>query len=199
MMRNAGFSPHIAAGITAAAASGGALVPPVMGAGAYMMLELVQPQVTFLDIAKAALIPAVLYYLSIFLIVHFYSRKVDVVAVGEKKAPKRISKFEALVFFGALGSLVLLLLLRFSPFKAVTGSLMVILVLSALRKELPISAIPRALAVGSFFVATLLYYFLVVELQPDASGRQIFEAWLAAGIVGMFALLTFGIAHPAWR
>ena len=199
MMRNAGFSPHIAAGITAAAASGGALVPPVMGAGAYMMLELVQPQVTFLDIAKAALIPAVLYYLSIFLIVHFYSRKVDVVAVGEKKAPKRISKFEALVFFGALGSLVLLLLLRFSPFKAVTGSLMVILVLSALRKELPISAIPRALAVGSFFVATLLYYFLVVELQPDASGRQSFEAWLAAGIVGMFALLTFGIAHPAWR
>ena len=70
VMRNAGFKPEVAGGITAAAAAGGALVPPVMGAGAYMMLEFVerdpgQPQVTFLEIAKAALIPAVLYYLSI--------------------------------------------------------------------------------------------------------------------------------------
>ena len=75
MMRHAGFERHVAGGITAAAASGGALVPPVKGAGAYMMLELVQPQVTFLQVAKAALIPAILYYLSIFLIVHFYARR----------------------------------------------------------------------------------------------------------------------------
>ena len=76
MMRNAGFSPTVAGGITAAAASGGALVPPVMGAGAYMMIELVQPQITFLDVARAALIPAVLYYFSIWMLVHFYSRRV---------------------------------------------------------------------------------------------------------------------------
>ncbi len=60
-----GFRPPIAGGITAAAAAGGALVPPVMGAGAYMMLEFVerepgQPEVTFLEIAKAPLIPAAL-------------------------------------------------------------------------------------------------------------------------------------------
>ncbi|MEZ6130977.1 MAG: TRAP transporter fused permease subunit [Planctomycetaceae bacterium] len=199
MMRSAGFKPPVAAGITAAAASGGALVPPVMGAGAYMMLELVQPQVTFLEIAKAALIPAVLYYLSIFLIVHFYSRKVGAETVIEKTEPKRISKFEAVVFFGALGTLVLLLVLRFSPFKAVTGALMVILLLSALRKELPIGALPRTLAVASFFIGSLAYYFTSVEIPDDASGRQVFEAWLASGIVGMFALLLFGIAHPAWR
>ena len=50
MMRSARFPNHIAGGITAAAASGGALVPPVMGAGAYMMLELVQPEGGFLTI-----------------------------------------------------------------------------------------------------------------------------------------------------
>jgi TRAP transporter 4TM/12TM fusion protein len=199
MMRSAGFRPHVAAGITAAAASGGALVPPVMGAGAYMMLELVQPQVTFLEIAKAAMVPAILYYLSIFLIVHFYSRKVGAQAFEEKKKPKRISKFEAVVFFGALGTLILLLGLRFSPFKAVTGALMVILVLSALRKELPIGVGPRTLAVASFIFGTLLCRFLWTGIPDDASGRQIFESWLSSGIVGMFALLTFGIAHPAWR
>ncbi|MCA9268243.1 MAG: TRAP transporter large permease subunit, partial [Planctomycetales bacterium] len=47
MMRSAGFPRHIAGGITAAAASGGALVPPIMGAGAYMMLEIIEPKVAF--------------------------------------------------------------------------------------------------------------------------------------------------------
>ena len=61
-MRRAGFQPAIAGGIEAAASSGGALVPPIMGAAAYMMLEIVEPAVTYLEIIKAALLPAVLYY-----------------------------------------------------------------------------------------------------------------------------------------
>ena len=75
MMRSDGFEKHAAGGITAAAATGGALVPPVMGAGAYMMLELVKPTVSFLQIAQAAVIPAFLYYLSLVLIVYFYARR----------------------------------------------------------------------------------------------------------------------------
>ena len=53
MMRSAGFKPEIAAGVEAAASSGGALVPPVMGAGAYMMLEIIHPPVTYLQIIRA--------------------------------------------------------------------------------------------------------------------------------------------------
>ena len=74
MMRSAGFRATTAAGIQAAASSGGALMPPVMGAGAYMMLEIVDPPVTYVEIIRAALIPAVLYYLSLFLITHFHAR-----------------------------------------------------------------------------------------------------------------------------
>jgi len=65
LMRSAGFRPEIAAGVEAAASSGGALVPPVMGAGAYMMLEIIDPPVTYLQIVKAALLPAMLYYFSL--------------------------------------------------------------------------------------------------------------------------------------
>lgn len=83
MMRSAGFSPAVAGGLEAAASSGGALVPPVMGAGAYMMLEIVEPPVTYLEILKAALIPALLYYLSIFLMVHFRGRLVASPAASE--------------------------------------------------------------------------------------------------------------------
>jgi TRAP transporter 4TM/12TM fusion protein len=200
MMRNAGFAPHIAGGITAAAASGGALVPPVMGAGAYMMLELVEPQVTFLQIAKAAVIPAMLYYLSIFLIVHFYSRRVGAgTSTSDDKTQDSLWQFEALVFFGAVSALVGLLLLKFSPFRAVTGSLILILVLSALRKKLQLGTMPRILALVSFALVLFGHQWFFAETVDDPTGSQIFESWLGSAIWGMFGLLIFGLIHPVWR
>ena len=52
-------------------------MPPVMGAGAYMMLEIVQPPVTYLEIIRAALLPAILYYSSMLLLVHFTARRMQ--------------------------------------------------------------------------------------------------------------------------
>ena len=156
MMRNAGFQPHVAAGITAAAAAGGALLPPVMGAGAYMMLEFVgrdpgQPEVTFLEIAKSALIPAVLYYFSIWMIVHFSSKRLGTKAAVENAEKKPIAIFEGFVFFGALAALIGLLLLKFSAFKAVTGALVLILLMAALRPKLKLSMQARISALACFF------------------------------------------------
>ena len=65
LMKSSGFSSESAAGVEAAASSGGALMPPIMGAGAFMMLEMVEPAVTYPQIIKAAIIPALLYYLSL--------------------------------------------------------------------------------------------------------------------------------------
>ncbi len=129
MMRSSGFAPHIAAGIEAAASSGGALVPPVMGAGAYMMLELVEPQVTYLQIIRAALLPACLYYLSIYLIVHFYARRLAAKGIeaaagsAQPAGAARLLRWEGAIFFGALGSLVVFLVAGFSVFRAVTVAL----------------------------------------------------------------------------
>jgi TRAP transporter 4TM/12TM fusion protein len=91
LMRSIGFKPHIAAAIEAAASSGGALVPPVMGAGAYMMLEIINrnPPVRFLEIVQAAIIPAILYYLSIFLLVHFYAKRIDARPLDESEERAR--------------------------------------------------------------------------------------------------------------
>ncbi|WP_166830383.1 TRAP transporter permease [Thalassoroseus pseudoceratinae] len=199
MMRSAGFSPTIAGGINAAAASGGALVPPVMGAGAYMMLELVEPQPTFTQIATAAAIPAVLYYLSIYLIVHFYSKKLGVQPASSEDAKRRLNGFEASVFFGALGILIYLLIADFSPFRAVTGSLVFILVASLFRKELPIGLPPRLLAGAAFVGATLYYRFQFAETVEDPNFDQLLGVWLESSILGSFGLLIFGLIHPAWR
>ena len=67
LMKSSGFDADTAGGVEAAASSGGALAPPVMGAGAYMMLEMIQPSVTYSQIMQAALIPAVLYYFALML------------------------------------------------------------------------------------------------------------------------------------
>ena len=135
MMRSAGFRPVTAAGIQAAASSGGALMPPVMGAGAYMMLQIVDPPVTYLEIVRAAVIPALLYYLSLLLIVHFHARRVAIATAGvsdDGPAPPSSTWFEGVVFATALGSLIVFLLLGYTAFRAVTLSLATIVVTSSL-------------------------------------------------------------------
>ena len=140
MMRSAGFRPVTAAGVQAAASSGGALMPPVMGAGAYMMLEIVDPPVTYLEIIRAALIPALLYYLSLLLIVHFHARRTSIAAGGAADAPAAdadaadgagSSRAAGVVFATALGSLILFLILGYTAFRAVTLSLAAIVVTSS--------------------------------------------------------------------
>ena len=152
MMRSAGFPPHVAAGLEAAASSGGALVPPVMGAGAYMMLEIIDPPVTYVEVIRAALLPACLYYLSIFLIVHFGSRMlaaVDAEPVGDR-GPSLV-RFEGLIFLAGLGGLIGFLLAGLSIFRSVTLALVGVLLVSSLhsRTRLTIRSLLAALAKAS--------------------------------------------------
>ena len=198
MMRNAGFERHIAGGITAAAAAGGALVPPVMGAGAYMMLELVQPQVRFIDVAKAALIPAILYYLSIFMIVHFYARRIGTKAASAEDRPP-ISKYQGLVFFAALATLVLLLVMGFTAFKAVSASLVVILVMAMASPHLELSMSTRVAALGGFAIVLAGHQWLFAEPPPVSKLRLWIESYTNSALVGMFGLLLFGLIHPELR
>jgi TRAP transporter 4TM/12TM fusion protein len=138
LMIAAGFRREVAAGIEAAASSGGALVPPVMGAGAYMMLELIEPAVSYLDIVRAALLPAILYYVSLLLLVHFQARKRGIAGEPEEAAagaalpPARVLTLENGICAVSLGALLCLLVSGFSVFRAVTGGLLAALVMSYL-------------------------------------------------------------------
>ena len=130
MMRGAGFKPEVAAGVEAAASSGGALVPPVMGAGAYMMLEIISPPVTYLQIIRAALLPAVLYYLSLLLIVHFHARRIGLSEHRKDRPARSVLEFEGLVFLAGFATLLVFLLQGYSVFRAASLALIVVLVVS---------------------------------------------------------------------
>ncbi len=143
LMRSGGFKRHVAAGVEAAASSGGALVPPVMGAAAYMMLEIIEPAVTYLEIVRAALIPAILYYLSLFFIVHLTSRRVAAAEgtdEGDAMETDPPAAWAGVVFFGALGVLIALLIMRYTVFRAVTVALVVIVLLSLVSPRTRIGA-----------------------------------------------------------
>lgn len=209
LMRSAGFRKRTAAGIEAAASSGGALVPPVMGAGAYMMLELVEPPVTYLEIIRAALLPAVLYYLSLFLIAHFRAQKLDlegrtdagrtdagadeielpgedgtedVDEDGEPDADGTPGALEGLIFFASLGSLIAFLAASFTVFRSVTLAMGVTLVLSWLSKRSRLG--PRRIALGF--------------RKACAAGVPLVSAAASVGIViGVVTLTGVGSKLPA--
>jgi len=198
MMTSAGFKPKDAGGVTAAAASGGALMPPVMGAGAYMMLEIIDPPVTFLEIVKAALIPALLFYLSLLLIVFFYSRRVGARgaddAEGEEKP--RLLQYSGLVFFAALGTLILFLLLGRTPFRAVTWSLEVILILWIVSPKIDVSRATRVVALVVFGALTV---GVAIVRAQDGKELSNWTNWADAAIPAMLITLLAGLTHRVWR
>lgn len=69
LMKRSGFTPRMAAAIEAAASTGGQLMPPVMGAGAFILAT--WTNIPYLQVATAALIPALLYYLSLYMAIHY--------------------------------------------------------------------------------------------------------------------------------
>jgi len=145
LMTRSGFQPAMAGGIEAAASSGGALVPPIMGAAAYMMLEIVEPAVTYLEIIKAALLPAVLYYTGMLCMVHFAARsrrhtveeasdsEPDEVR-NEAQAAERgkIVTVQGGIFLSAFVTLIGFLLMGATAFRAVSWSLLIVVAISLL-------------------------------------------------------------------
>ncbi len=86
MMKRVGYAPYFAGAVEAAASTGGQIMPPVMGAGAFIMAELTNT--AYATIALAAVIPAFLYYYSVFLRVDFEAAKNGLKGLSQDQIPK---------------------------------------------------------------------------------------------------------------
>ncbi len=73
MMKKLGYHKNFAGAVEAAASTGGQLMPPIMGAAAFLMAEFVG--IPYMEVVKAAVVPAILYFLGVFLGVHFEAKK----------------------------------------------------------------------------------------------------------------------------
>ena len=86
IMKKAGYKPEFAAAVEAAASTGGQIMPPIMGAAAFLMAELTE--IPYATIALSAIIPAVLYFSGIFLMVHFEAKKLGLKGLPKAELPR---------------------------------------------------------------------------------------------------------------
>lgn len=131
-MNRAGYPRAFSAGVEASASAGGQIMPPIMGAGAFLMAELLN--IPYLDVVKAATIPAILYFFAIFSSVDLYARRhrlgVDALSVNAVKTPILWDK--AVPLAAAVTTLIGLLIADFSATYAGASACVIVLVASAL-------------------------------------------------------------------
>jgi len=86
LMMRTGYRPAFAGAVEAVASTGGQLMPPIMGAAAFVMAEFLG--VSYLKVAAFALLPAVLYYLAVFMAVHFEAKRIGLVGLPKADLPR---------------------------------------------------------------------------------------------------------------
>ncbi len=86
LMKRLGFAPHYAGAVEAVASTGGQLMPPIMGAAAFILADLTG--IPYLTVAAAAAIPAVIYYLSLFCMVDLEAKKRGLTGMGREELPE---------------------------------------------------------------------------------------------------------------
>lgn len=138
MMKKLGYRPAFAGAVEAAASTGGQLMPPVMGAAAFLMAEFVG--VPYFDVVKAAVIPAMLYYIGVWLGVHYEAKK-----FGLKGTPRdQLPKFKDLFFEKGhlaipLIVIIYLLVSGYTPMRAALAAIALSIICACLRKSTRIS------------------------------------------------------------
>ena len=133
MMKRTGFQPHFAGAVEATASTGGQIMPPVMGAAAFVMAEFMG--IPYLTVCKHAIIPAVLYYLSVFMAVHFEALRTDL--RGMIEAPPRLAAVLLSRGHLLLPVVVMLYILfeGYTPMYACIFSIIAALILANVKKE----------------------------------------------------------------
>ncbi|MEC9454522.1 MAG: TRAP transporter permease [Pseudomonadota bacterium] len=86
LMKKVGLPPHKAAAIEVAASTNGQLMPPIMGAAAFIMAEIIG--IPYLDVVRAALIPALISYIALFYVVHLEARKLGIKRIPRSELPR---------------------------------------------------------------------------------------------------------------
>lgn len=114
LMKKLGFRPPFAAAVEAVASTGGQIMPPIMGAGAFIMAELTQTP--YLKIALAAALPAVIYFFTVWMGIHFFAMRDGLRGLEAKEIPSWSETLRASSFFILpLAILIFLLLHHYTP------------------------------------------------------------------------------------
>ncbi len=134
LMKRAGFRPHIAGAIEPAASIGGMFMPPVMGAGGFLMAELTG--ISYTDIMIMSVFPALIYFLSVFVAIHFEAKKYNIKGIPESEIGKPMDVLRKQWYMSLpLVIIVVLMLVGYSPGFAAFWATLSCIALSWVKKE----------------------------------------------------------------
>lgn len=183
MMKGAKFKPNFAAAVEALASSGGQILPPVMGAAAFIMVDFTGE--TYVTIMSAALIPALLYFISIFFMIYFETKKLNIEPVQDVDIPK-LKPLLLKNFHHFLPPIFLVLLMtaaKLTPVYSAVITIGLIVVTSWIRKESRMT--PRK---------------ILRALEEGAKGSVMIigVAALASILIGVINLTGIGLEMSSW-
>jgi len=145
MMKRLGYRPEFAAAVEASSSTGGQIMPPIMGAAAFIMAEFLN--VPYLDIAKAAAIPACLYFFGVFMEVHFEAKRCNLRGLSRDELPRFADVMkERGHLFVPLFAIIIFLSIGFTPLYAALMGLVTCIIAGALKASTRMS--PRQIADG---------------------------------------------------
>jgi TRAP transporter 4TM/12TM fusion protein len=201
MMKKAGYPAHWAAGVEGAASTGGQFMPPIMGASAFLIAEFTQTP--YLEIIKVAAIPAILYFLGVFLMVHFIAAKLGLRGLPKEQLPKlKLVVLQKGYLLLPIFIILIVLVYGYSAQLAAFIAIISTIVLSFFRKETRLG--PReifgALVLGTktalLIGATVGVIGLIVGIITMTGGGVKFSSFVVSFSGGylFIAIILMGIA-----
>ncbi|WP_088103617.1 TRAP transporter permease [Halalkalibacter urbisdiaboli] len=133
MMKRAGFKPEFAAGAEASASTGGQIMPPIMGAAAFIMAS--NTGVPYREIILIAIIPALLYFAGVFMGTHFEAKKNGILGLPKEELPSKKGILQRLDLLAPLITIIVMLYLGYTPTRAALFGIGAAVLVSMFRKD----------------------------------------------------------------
>ncbi len=177
LMKSVGYSSVFAGAVEPVASTGGQLMPPIMGAAAFIMAEFLG--VPYIEIAKAAIFPALFYYFALFMAVDFRAAKIGLRGLSRSKLPDLFNTLKTgWILLAPIFALIYLLVQGYSPQKSVVLSIVILIIVSMFNKKTRLT--PRK--------------FLEAVTEAGISATTVAVACAAAGIiVGITTMSGLGL------
>lgn len=134
MMKKLGYKKEFAGGVEAAASTGGQLMPPIMGAAAFLMVEFIGG-ITYWEIAKAAAIPALLYFAGIWIMTHFEAKRLGLRGLKDEEMPNRKEVLKKFYLLTPIIAVIVLMTSGMTVTRAALFSILVAIIVGAINKE----------------------------------------------------------------
>ena len=189
MMKRTGYPGEFAGAVEAASSTGGQIMPPIMGSAAFLMAEMVG--VPYKDIIIRAILPAFLYFLGIFLEVHFKAKKLGLKGLPKEELPKWKVLLPELYLIIPLAVLVYMIMVGFTMAAAAVYATMYCLVCSMINRETGKKKLVMAIPLIPLIIMTLTSKSFEVGTFMGDHGSALF-----VGIAAVILVINYAISKP---